>query len=43
MHDIGPDVIGLRGAACDGGRNGIVTSARVRALCDHMKGTRHVY
>jgi len=43
MHDIGPDVIGLRGAACDGGRSGIVTSARVRALCDHMKGTRHVY
>ena len=43
MHDIGPDVIGLRGAACDGGRDGVVTSARVRALCDHMKGTRHVY
>ena len=43
VHDIGADVIGLRGAACDGGRNGVVTSSRVRALGDHMKGTRHVY
>jgi uncharacterized protein (UPF0264 family) len=42
MHDIGADVIGVRGAACDGGRGGLVTSARVRALYDHMKGTRHV-
>ena len=42
VHDVGADVIGLRGAACDGGRDGVVTSARVRALCDHMKGTRHV-
>ena len=40
--DTGTDVIGLRGAACDGGRGGVVTSARVRALCEHMKGTRHV-
>ena len=43
VHDIGADVIGLRGAACDGGRDGVVTSSRVRALCDHLKGTRHVY
>ena len=43
VHDLGADVIGLRGAACDGGRNGVVTSTRVRALCDHIKGTRHVY
>ena len=43
VQDTGADVIGLRGAACDGGRGGVVTSARVRALCDHMKGTRHVY
>ena len=43
VHDIGADVIGLRGAACDGGRNGVVTSTRVRALCELMKGTRHVY
>jgi uncharacterized protein (UPF0264 family) len=43
VQDTGADVIGLRGAACDGGRGGIVTSARVRALSDLMKGTRHVY
>jgi uncharacterized protein (UPF0264 family) len=42
VYDAGADVIGLRGAVCDDGRNGVVTSARVRALCDHMKGTRHV-
>ena len=40
VHNLGADVIGLRGAACDGGRNGMVTSARVRALCEHLKGTR---
>jgi uncharacterized protein (UPF0264 family) len=28
----GADVIGVRGAACDGGRSGAVTSDRVRAL-----------
>jgi uncharacterized protein (UPF0264 family) len=43
VQDTGADVIGLRGAACDGGRGGVVTSARVRALCEHVKGTRHVY
>jgi (5-formylfuran-3-yl)methyl phosphate synthase len=43
VQDTGADVIGLRGAACDGGRGGVVTSVRVRALCEHMKGTRHVY
>ena len=43
VHDTGADVIGLRGAACDGGRGGVVTSARVRALCEHMTRTRHVY
>ena len=43
VQDTGADVIGLRGAACDGGRSGVVTSARVRALCEHMNGTRHVY
>jgi uncharacterized protein (UPF0264 family) len=42
IHNVAADVIGLRGAACDGGRDGVVTSARVRALCDQMKGTRHV-
>lgn len=29
---VGADIIGFRGAACDGGRNGIVTAARVRTL-----------
>lgn len=43
VHDTDADVIGLRGAACDGGRGGVVTSARVRALCEHLKETRHVY
>jgi len=28
----GADVIGFRGAACDGGRSGVVTAERVRAL-----------
>ncbi len=28
----GPDVVGVRGAACEGGRQGRVTIARVRAL-----------
>jgi uncharacterized protein (UPF0264 family) len=32
VRNTGADVIGLRGAACDGGRNGMVTAARVRAL-----------
>ena len=43
MQDTGADVIGLRGAACEGGRGGVVTPARVRALCEHIKGTRQVY
>jgi uncharacterized protein (UPF0264 family) len=42
VQDTGADVIGVRGAACDGGRGGIVTPARVRALCEHVKGTRRV-
>jgi uncharacterized protein (UPF0264 family) len=32
VHDAGADIAGVRGAACDGGRGGIVTAARVRAL-----------
>ena len=40
MHDIGPDVIGLRGAACDGGRDGIVTSSsRPCAVRSHERDT----
>ena len=31
-HDVGADIVGFRGAACDGGRSGVVNTARVRAL-----------
>src|SRR5688572_23278383 len=30
--DTGADIVGVRGAACDGGRAGVITAARVRAL-----------
>jgi (5-formylfuran-3-yl)methyl phosphate synthase len=45
VHDAGADIVGLRGAACEDGRNGTVTVARVRALrdhIDHLLGTRMV-
>lgn len=29
---LGADIVGVRGSACEGGRNGIVSAARVRAL-----------
>jgi (5-formylfuran-3-yl)methyl phosphate synthase len=32
VHDVGADLAGVRGAACEGGRRGRVSSARVRAL-----------
>jgi len=32
----GADVVGVRGAACDGGRNGVVTSARVAVLRERV-------
>jgi (5-formylfuran-3-yl)methyl phosphate synthase len=32
IADLGPDVVGVRGAACAGGRTGSVEAARVRAL-----------
>ena len=32
MHAAGADVVGFRGAACAGGRSGVVTTERVRAL-----------
>ena len=32
IRDAGADIAGVRGAACDGGRVGVVTAARVRAL-----------
>ena len=36
--DLGADVAGVRGAACDGGRSGRVVAEKVgllKALCDH--------
>jgi uncharacterized protein (UPF0264 family) len=33
----GPDVIGVRGAACEGGRGGRVTAERVRALRQRLR------
>lgn len=32
LADVAPDVVGVRGAACDGGRTGRVSAERVRAL-----------
>ena len=32
MLDTGADIVGVRGAACNGGRAGVVSAARVRAL-----------
>jgi hypothetical protein len=43
VHASGADIIGVRGAACDGGRSGLVTANRVRALrqrIDHVANAR---
>jgi uncharacterized protein (UPF0264 family) len=32
VNDAGADIIGVRGAACDGGRTGQIVAARVRAI-----------
>jgi len=32
-----PDIVGVRGAACDGGRAGRVSAARVRQLYDQVR------
>jgi uncharacterized protein (UPF0264 family) len=32
LRPLGADVVGVRGAACEGGRGGRVSQARVRAL-----------
>jgi uncharacterized protein (UPF0264 family) len=37
VRDTGADIAGVRGAACDGGRLGRVTSTRVRALVQDMR------
>lgn len=34
--EAGPDILGFRGAACDGGRAGIVTADRVRTLRNQL-------
>jgi len=41
-HDAGADIVGVRGAACDGGRNGRVTAWKVcllRSLCAAASAT----
>jgi len=35
---LGPDILGVRGAACDGGRRGVVTERRVRELAAAISG-----
>ena len=43
VHDAGADIVGLRGAACEGGRAGVVSAERVRWLRDQFdraSGTR---
>jgi len=35
---LGPDILGVRGAACDGGRRGVVTEGRVRELAAAISG-----
>ena len=37
VRDAGADIAGVRGAACDGGRNGHVSAERVRALRQSFK------
>jgi uncharacterized protein (UPF0264 family) len=38
LQDVGADIVGVRGAACDDGRTGRVTTDRVRALRDLVHG-----
>jgi uncharacterized protein (UPF0264 family) len=35
---IGADIVGVRGAACDGGRDGVVSAAKVRELITALRG-----
>jgi len=39
VRDLGADVAGVRGAACEGGRAGGVSAERVRELISALKGT----
>ena len=36
VHEAGADIAGVRSAACDGGRSGVVSADRVRALRIHL-------
>ena len=38
IRDAGADIAGVRGAACDNGRNGVVSESRVRALGRALRG-----
>jgi uncharacterized protein (UPF0264 family) len=38
--EVEPDILGFRGAACDGGRAGVVCVDRVRALRDQLDRAR---
>jgi len=40
LRETGADIVGVRGAACDGGRQGRVSSARVHALRDALDSSR---
>jgi uncharacterized protein (UPF0264 family) len=40
VRDAGADIAGVRGAACEGGRTGRVTTDRVRALCAALRNGR---
>jgi (5-formylfuran-3-yl)methyl phosphate synthase len=46
VRDAGADIAGVRGAACDGGRTGRVSSdkvAQLRTMCNPPKGGSHVH
>jgi uncharacterized protein (UPF0264 family) len=38
LRDTGADIVGVRGAACEGGRTGRIASAKVRVLVDLIGG-----
>ncbi len=41
VRDAGADIAGVRGAACEGGRNGRVSADRVRQLLATLRGSRY--
>ena len=40
IRALGADIVGVRGAACDGGRDGRISAARVRLLADAVHAAR---